>query len=152
METIPVLSTLRFTEELLQQLQSVSPRLHLVQTTCHNSEEVAAALAVQPRVEVLYTYDLPGNVLDLAPDLRWIQLHSAGAEHVLDNPVAESGVAVTTVSGIHMSSRLLRVLQNIWVLNSILLLKLIYEPLVDQPLPITLRCPNPENQKQARFL
>ncbi len=33
--------------------------------------------------------------------MRWIQLHSAGAEHVLDNPVADSNVAVTTSSGIH---------------------------------------------------
>ena len=101
METIRVLCTLRFTDDLLHQLRSVSSRLRVTQQTCHDAGEVAAALAGHPEVEVLYTFDLPSNVLDLVPRLRWIQLHSAGAEHVMDNPVAGSDVAVTTASGIH---------------------------------------------------
>ena len=101
MEAIHVLSTLRFAEGLLQQLRSVSPCLHVIQQTCHDAGEVASVLAGHPQVEVLYTFDLPPDVLELAPRLRWIQLHSAGAEHVMDNPVAASNVAITTVSGIH---------------------------------------------------
>ena len=101
MEEIQVLCTLRFNEDLLQSLRAVSSRLRVAQCTCHNAEEVASALAAHPEIQVLYTFDLPSNVLELAPHLRWIQLHSAGAEHVLDNPVADSDVAVTTTSGIH---------------------------------------------------
>jgi phosphoglycerate dehydrogenase-like enzyme len=100
-ELVSVLGTLRFGEELLDRLRSVSPRLRVNQQTCHNAAEVAAALAAHPGVEVLYTYDLPLNALDLAPRLRWIQLHSAGAEHVLGSPVVDGDVVLTTNSGIH---------------------------------------------------
>lgn len=101
MVTIRVLCTVRFKEELLQNLRSVSPRLHLSQHTCHDAGEVASVLVEHPDVEILYTYDLPPSVQELAPRLRWIQLHSAGAEHVTENPVAESDIVVTTNSGIH---------------------------------------------------
>jgi phosphoglycerate dehydrogenase-like enzyme len=101
MEPVHVLGTLRFTDDLLAQLRAVSPRFRLAQQTCHGDEEVAAALAARPYVEVLYTFHLPPNALDLAPGLRWLQLHSAGANHLLDHPIMESEVAITTVSGIH---------------------------------------------------
>lgn len=101
MEIVQVLSTLRFTDDLLAQLRAVSPRLRLSQQTCHNADEVATALADHPGVEVLYTFDLPSSALELAPRLRWLQLHSAGANHLLDHPIMKSDVAITTVSGIH---------------------------------------------------
>ena len=101
MDIIRVLCTMRFTDDLLAQLRAVSPRLEVVQQTCHNADEVAAALAEHPDVEVLYAWQLPQNVLDLAPRLRWVQLHSAGANHVLEDPLAHSDLAITTVSGIH---------------------------------------------------
>jgi phosphoglycerate dehydrogenase-like enzyme len=101
METVQVLSTLRFSDDLIAQLRAVSPRMRLTQQTCHDADEVATALAKHPSVEVLYTFDLPSNALDLAPRLRWLQLHSAGANHLLDHPIMKSDVAVTTVSGIH---------------------------------------------------
>jgi phosphoglycerate dehydrogenase-like enzyme len=101
MEIVHALSTLRFTDDLLAQLRAVSPRLRLSQQTCHNADEVATALAKHANVEVLYTFDLPANALELAPRLRWLQLHSAGANHLLDHPIMKSDVAITTVSGIH---------------------------------------------------
>lgn len=101
MNPIKLLSTMRFTDDLLNQWQAVSPRLQITQETCHNDDEVAAALADHPTTEVLYTFHLPANALDLAPRLRWLQLHSAGADHILDHPILQSDVAVTTTSGIH---------------------------------------------------
>jgi phosphoglycerate dehydrogenase-like enzyme len=101
MEIVHALSTLRFADDLMAQLRAVSPQLRLSQQTCHNADEVATALAEHAGVEVLYTFDLPSNALDLAPRLRWLQLHSAGANHLLDHPIMGSDVAVTTVSGIH---------------------------------------------------
>jgi phosphoglycerate dehydrogenase-like enzyme len=101
METIQVLGTMRFTDRLLEQLRAVSPRLHITQQTCHNDDEVAAVLAAHPDTEVLYTFHLPHNALELAPRLRWLQLHSAGVNHLLDHPIMESDLAITTVSGIH---------------------------------------------------
>ena len=101
MQTTQVLCTMRFSEDLLDQLRAVSPRLNVVQQTCHDADEVAAALAAHPDSEVLYTFHLPDNALALAPSLRWIQLHSAGVDHLLDHPIMESEVTITTVSGIH---------------------------------------------------
>ncbi len=101
METVQVLCTLRFTAELLDRLRAVSPRLHITQQSCHDPQEVAAALANHPEVEVLYTFHVPDDVLELAPRLRWVQLHSAGADHLLRRPVLHSDVLITTSSGIH---------------------------------------------------
>ena len=100
-EAIQVLCTLNFTSDLLDQLRAVSPRLHVTQQTCHDADEVAAALAAQPGVEILYAGELPRDVLDIAPRLRWVQLHSAGANHILDDPIMHSPIAITTTSGIH---------------------------------------------------
>lgn len=101
METVQVLCTQRFTADLLAQLREVSPRLAVAQQTCHNAAEVAAALAAHPGVEVLYAFDLPDQALELAPGLRWVQLHTAGADHLRDHAIMRSPVALTTVSGIH---------------------------------------------------
>jgi phosphoglycerate dehydrogenase-like enzyme len=101
METIQILGTLRFTPAMLDRLKASTPGLQVSQQTCRDADEVAAALAAHPDLEVLYTIHLPRNVLDLVPRLRWIQLHSAGADHILDHPVMDSDLAITTTSGIH---------------------------------------------------
>jgi phosphoglycerate dehydrogenase-like enzyme len=101
MEPVQVLCTVRFSDDLLAQLRAVSSWLRLAQRTCHKADEVAAALAGYPDVEVLYGFDVPPRLLELAPRLRWLQLHTAGADHLRDHPVFKSDIAITTVSGIH---------------------------------------------------
>ena len=101
MPTVHVLSTLRFEDHLLDQFRAVSPRLDVVQQTCRGSQEVGDALAAHPETEILYTFNLPDEALNRAPRLRWIQLHSAGVDHLLGLPLMDSDVAVTTTSGIH---------------------------------------------------
>jgi len=101
MEPIQVLCTMRFSDDLLAQLRAVSPRLHIEQETCHNAAEVAAALKDRRGVEILYGLNMPDDLLSLAPGLRWVQLHSAGADHLKGHPLMESDVAITTTSGIH---------------------------------------------------
>jgi phosphoglycerate dehydrogenase-like enzyme len=98
MREIVVLSTMRFTDELLDKLRAVSPRLVVRQRTCHNAEEVEQAL--EENVEVLYTFYLPAD-LSRAPELKWVQLHSAGVDHLLDHPLMKSDIFLTTTSGIH---------------------------------------------------
>lgn len=78
---IKVLCTLRFTEEQLNKLRAVSPRLVVEQRTCHHAEEVRTAL--DEDTEVLYAYRVPDDLLSRAPKLRWLQLHSAGVNHLL---------------------------------------------------------------------
>jgi phosphoglycerate dehydrogenase-like enzyme len=104
MDPIHVLSTIRFSEDLLRDLQAVSPRLHIEQQPCHTADDVAAALNGRPDTEILYCSHVPASALDLAPGLRWVQLHSAGADHLLDQPIMRSQVPITTTSGIHATS------------------------------------------------
>jgi len=96
---IKVLCTLRFTDKQLDKLRAVSPRLVVEQRTCHNAEEVGEALDAD--TEVLYAFHLPHDLLNKAPRLRWVQLHSAGADHLLGHPIMNSDVLITTTSGIH---------------------------------------------------
>jgi phosphoglycerate dehydrogenase-like enzyme len=98
MQNVVVLSTLRFTDELLDKLRSVSPRLVVKQRTCHDAEEVEQAL--EDSVEVLYTVYLPAN-LSRASRLQWVQMHAAGVDHVLDHPIMKNDMLLTTASGIH---------------------------------------------------
>jgi phosphoglycerate dehydrogenase-like enzyme len=101
MQEIKVLCTLRFSDDLLEDLGGVSPRLHVVQQTCRSADDVATALQQHPDTQVLYAFYVPPQLLELAPQLVWVQLHSAGADHLLDHPVMHSQVVITTASGIH---------------------------------------------------
>lgn len=101
MEAISILCTLRFGAGLLEEVREVSPRLRVTQRTCHSAAEVAEALAGLPDTEILYAFHVPAEWAAVAPRLRWVQLHSAGADHLLDHPILRSTVAVTTTSGIH---------------------------------------------------
>src|SRR5207244_692569 len=42
-----------------------------------------------------------GSLREVAPDLRWIQLTSAGPDRLLNSGLLEEGIVVTTVSGLH---------------------------------------------------
>jgi len=98
---IHVLSVLNFTEEQLQKLRSVSPYLMVNQRQCHSPEEIAAALDAS--TEALCTFRLPDD-LSIAPSLRWVQVASAGVNHLLDHPIMESDILLTNASGIHATS------------------------------------------------
>lgn len=50
---------------------------------------------------VLYSWQVPDNVPSESPRLRWIQLPSAGANHLLDQPVWHSDILITSAAGVH---------------------------------------------------
>jgi phosphoglycerate dehydrogenase-like enzyme len=94
---VEVLITLPFSDELVNQLRGVSPRLKFTTTKARKNDEVPDE--VWSRVEVLYT----NNVIptpEQAPQLRWIQFHWAGIDHVIDAPILNKpDVVATTLSG-----------------------------------------------------
>lgn len=57
-----------------------------------------------------------GSLVDVAPNLRWIQLTSAGADRLLNSGFIQQGVTVTTVSGLHATPIGEFVLQSILML------------------------------------
>jgi phosphoglycerate dehydrogenase-like enzyme len=94
---VEVLITLPFSDELINQLRGVSPRLKFTINKARKTEEVPDD--VWSRIEVLYT----NNVIptpEQAPLLRWIQFHWAGIDHVIDAPILnKTDVVATTLSG-----------------------------------------------------
>lgn len=96
-DKVKVLSVLKLSDEQLDRLRAVSPRLEVAQVTCKTPEDMLPLLG-EP--EVLYTYHADFSP-EQAPHLKWVQLSSAGADHVLDKPIMRSDIAITTASGIH---------------------------------------------------
>jgi len=94
-----VLVTASFPADLLARISAVSDTLAVSQLD----------LAKRPwpegrttTAEILYSYGaakLPP--LELAPNLRWVQFHSAGIDSVLDSEIWHSDILLTSASGIH---------------------------------------------------
>lgn len=98
-DKVNVLVTTQADEALIQHLREVSPRLNIVHHPAHAPGEIPPD--AWDDVEVLFTWDvLPDR--DVAPRLRWVQVLSAGVDHVVENPLfADGDVTLTTASGIH---------------------------------------------------
>jgi phosphoglycerate dehydrogenase-like enzyme len=98
-EKIPVLTTLRFTESQLDGLRSISPRLVIRQHSIqYDREDVSPFLKGDE--EIVYAM-IPPRDLSRAPHLRWVQLHSAGADWLHEHPIWRSDIQLTTANGIH---------------------------------------------------
>jgi phosphoglycerate dehydrogenase-like enzyme len=96
-DPIRVVIALNFSDEIINELRDISPRLH-IERHYPNVPESA-----WHDVEVLYTltrFPLP----EQAPRLRWIQLHFAGVDQALKEPIMQAeDVEVTTASGVHIT-------------------------------------------------
>ena len=100
MSTLPlvhVVSTMSFPEPWLDALRGLSPRLQIDQHPATTAAEVPAEIWRQ--AEVLYSgaaYPDPGQ----APNLRWVQLDTAGVDGILGTPLWWSSIALTTLTGV----------------------------------------------------
>ena len=103
MEPIKVLMTLRFSEDLVDRVRAVSPRLVVVQKSVkENWDGMDTDEFFDGDEEILYGF-MPPRDLSIAPKLKWLQLHSAGINHLLksQHPILQSEIKITTSSGIH---------------------------------------------------
>lgn len=58
--------------------------------------------AIWQRTEILFAASAALPRKEQVPNLRWVHLYSAGADHILNNPLFEdSDIALTTSSGVH---------------------------------------------------
>lgn len=94
---IDVLITLPFPPALITKLQEVSPNLRITVHPAKKVDDIPDDLWTH--TQVLYTnYIIPDP--ELAPEIKWIQLHWAGIEKLLDVPLlSKPGIKVTTLSG-----------------------------------------------------
>lgn len=99
MEEINVLVTMPFPSPLMEKLADVSPRLKVEQHEARRPEDLPEEQI--EAIDVLYTQSaLPDP--KIAPNLQWVQLHSAGINHIVDTPLyTDSEITITTASGIH---------------------------------------------------
>lgn len=89
--------TMPFPETLLNRLRAVSPSVRVDQLGLRDGRwpDDTTTLA-----EVIYGLNaFPTE--SQSPSLRWIQLHSAGVEHLVDTAVWQRDLLLTTSSGIH---------------------------------------------------
>lgn len=102
LSSITVLGLLKFSESQLAKLRAVSPRLEVVQLTEATFAEIPPDL--RDRVEVLYGISGPVLEAHRFPRLKWLQTHSAGVDYLLDTPVWESDIILTSLNGVHTVS------------------------------------------------
>lgn len=95
--SVHYLSTLRFSDRWLDALRQAAPGVEIRQLTVEDPGQVPADVWAQ--VDVLHT----GSVLPdprIAPRLRWVQLDTAGIDHLAGHPIWASGAQVTTIGGV----------------------------------------------------
>jgi phosphoglycerate dehydrogenase-like enzyme len=96
-----ILSTVGLTPAQLDMVkEAAGPGVALVDRPTRTREELLEAAG--DGCDVLFGLRAPDELVRRSPQLKWVQLTSAGAEHILKGMIAErTDVAVTTASGIH---------------------------------------------------
>jgi phosphoglycerate dehydrogenase-like enzyme len=71
----------------------------VVDRRCRTQTEMVEA--ADGGCDVLFTLRVPDDLMRRSPQLKWVQLMSAGADHILKGQLAErTAIAVTTASGV----------------------------------------------------
>jgi phosphoglycerate dehydrogenase-like enzyme len=95
-----ILSTIGLTDQQRQLIEQAAGEAQIVDRRCRSQTEMVEA--AEGGCDVYFGFRAPDELMRRAPDLKWIQLLSAGADHILRGVLAErTAVSVTTASGIH---------------------------------------------------
>jgi len=93
---LDVLVTMRFDQGHLDRLRAVSPEIRVSQADPETADYT--------RTDVLYA-GAPPRDLSRAPALRWVQLHMAGVNALVDHPLyTNTAIPLTTTSGVHAAT------------------------------------------------
>ena len=91
-----VLVTTNFGEAQLARIAGVSPNVRITRADEKTADYASA--------DVLYT-GMPPRDLSRTPTLKWVQLHLAGVNGLLDHPIyTQSAIPLTTTSGVHAAA------------------------------------------------
>jgi phosphoglycerate dehydrogenase-like enzyme len=94
-----IISTVALKPEHRTTILNAAPNADLADRQCRTVEEVNEFVGAG--CDVLLTFRVPGDIANRARGLKWIQLLSAGADHVPGGPLKGSAISITTASGIH---------------------------------------------------
>jgi phosphoglycerate dehydrogenase-like enzyme len=108
----------------LQQLAALDPRVEVLESRYLETSELRGQRGADPtldlrhlapglsaeqraafaRVEVVVAMDLPFDVAELAPRLRWVQGMGAGVSQLASAGLADAGIRLTTAAGVNAVS------------------------------------------------
>jgi phosphoglycerate dehydrogenase-like enzyme len=95
-DEIHLLITVSVPSSLIERVRAVSSRLVIHQYSTREVQNLPEEL--RDRIEILYAgASLPEP--ELLPELRWLQLYYSGLDHVIEDPLLDSDLIVTTMSG-----------------------------------------------------
>ncbi len=96
--TIRVVSTMRFDGDWLADVAGADPRIEITQHAADSAEDLPPDLLAT--AEILYTSSCRPSA-EAAPRLRFVQLDTSGADHVVGTPLwARPDVAMASLGGI----------------------------------------------------
>lgn len=96
--SVNLLVTMQFPEDLLDRILALSSEINLNYAPLKQDEPLPENTITE--TEVLYTWSVLPTP-EQAPNLRWVQLHSAGIDHFEGHPLLDCDLSFTTASGIH---------------------------------------------------
>jgi phosphoglycerate dehydrogenase-like enzyme len=95
-----ILSTIGLTPEDHKIIQQAGSDAELIDRRCRTMDEMSEAAKAIGGCDVLFGLRVPDELMRQSPNLKWIQLMSAGADHIMRGVLAErTQVVVTTASG-----------------------------------------------------
>ena len=95
-----ILSTIGLTPEDHKIIQQAVSDAELIDRRCRTMDEMSEAAKAIGGCDVLFGLRVPDELMRQSPNLKWIQLMSAGADHIMRGVLAErTQVVVTTASG-----------------------------------------------------
>jgi phosphoglycerate dehydrogenase-like enzyme len=103
---VPVLVNLQADAEYLREMEGVDPSIEVVAAYEPGSESAPDASKMDEmlgQAEVLFTFRFPVEWVEKAPNLKWVQLASAGSDTVLREGLLDRrpDLLLTTSSGVH---------------------------------------------------
>src|SRR5260370_11076808 len=98
--TMKILSTIGLTPEECKIIEQAIADAELVDRPCRTMDEMTEAAKAIGGCDVLFGLRVPDALMRQSPNLKWVQLMSAGADHIMRGVLAErTQVIVTTASG-----------------------------------------------------
>ena len=101
MQQIKVLVTGHFNDAEFNRFRTISPRLTIVRRPVAQTLSLSDTSNLFEGDEEGFYGFMPPRNLSKAPRMKWVQLHSAGVNHLNGHPIMHSNILITTMSGIH---------------------------------------------------
>jgi phosphoglycerate dehydrogenase-like enzyme len=94
-----ILSTTALQPAQRSTISIAAPGAQIVDRQCRSMDDIAAMAAEGG--DVMLTFRVPADIRERARGIKWVQLLSAGADHVPAELLTSSALPISTASGIH---------------------------------------------------